>query len=279
MLNIFQYQGQEEDHYTHILMSILAYKNSMIVPQFLRTIIPKQSEMMDFSEIIVITRKKSCPQTSKKHEYIIGIAPYTSALSHSPLQDNSGSIPDAWICGKNFNLLFEFKIRGTLDEGQLNAHKRLLTNGEEVLRLNWNMIFKALKEIQTHDEILKYLIHNFLELNSRFKSKRQSSGMPKEIVGGKSKKDELHFIITGSRIAKPYKVEKVYQEERTILNTNIDGIQNARRFIARYVKENHEHLPLEFHNEKTLITDYCIAPGRAEHKNSWNQWRLGSYLK
>jgi hypothetical protein len=167
----------------------------------------------------------------------------------------------------------EFKIRGTLDEGQLNAHKRLLTREPEVLRLDWDVIMSGLKNVKTDDEVLSYLIQNFIRLKSNFKSKRRSSGMPhpeclKKLLEIKLKEMSYILFITGSRKVKQYKIEQVYLKERKILSLNMDGIQNVRRFIARYVNENHEILPIQFLHEKTVVTDYCVAPGRAEHKNS-----------
>jgi hypothetical protein len=278
-MNIFKYQGQEEDHYTHILMSILSYNHYNILPQFIRGIMPTQSENMVLSKFITRTRAKNCPQGPKKIEYVIGIAPYKSALPHNPLEDNSGSIPDAWICGENFNLLLEFKIRGSLDEGQINAHIRLLNTPIDVIRLNWDIIFTVLSNIKTEDQIIKYLIQNFLELKNEFKSRRKSSGMPKEVIGGKSNKDDFYFQITGSRTHRPYTVEKIYLENRELLNSDLEGIQSARRFIAKYVIGNYKSLPIEYKEDKTIINDFCVAPGRAEHKNAWNQWRLGSYIE
>lgn len=127
-MNIFKYQGQEEDHYTNILMCILNYKNQSILPQFIKGLLPDIAKDFNFSSLSIHIRKKYCPEPPQPFEYIIGVAPYPSGISHSELEDHSGSIPDGWICGKNFNLLLEFKIRGVLDEGQITAHKRLLKN-------------------------------------------------------------------------------------------------------------------------------------------------------
>jgi hypothetical protein len=278
-MKLFEYQGQEEDHYTHILMFILSYAQHSILPQFLYNIIPSQSKKMDFTELFTKTRIKNCPQSQKDLEYIIGIAPYEKALPRNPLEDNSGSIPDAWICGKNFNILLEFKIRGILDEGQINAHKRLLHNSNvEVIRLNWDIVFQALSQMKTNDIILNGLIHQFMEMKSKFQSRRKSSGMPKEIIGHVNKKNDLYFIITGSKENKPYQVEKVYLESRELLHSELRGIQSARRFIANYVHENHNTLPIHFIGKETVINDYCVVPGRVENKNQWNQWRIGSFL-
>lgn len=279
-MNIFQYQGQEEDHYTHILMCILDYKNQLILPQFMKGLIPKESDSFQYTSLSIHTRTKFCPQPQKKYEYVIGIAPYKSGLTHSKLEDNSGSIPDAWICGENFNLLIEFKIRGVLDEGQISAHKRLISKEDvQVIRLTWDNVMASLANIETDDNVLNYFIHNFLMLESRFRSKRRSSGMPKEIISHINKSDELHFVITGSKAHNPYKVEKIFGGKTELLNDDLSGITAARRFIARYVNQNKGLLPFDYIGDATVINDFCVAPGRAEKKNQWNQWRLGSFLK
>lgn len=278
-MNIFHYQGQEEDHYTHILMNILEYKDKLILPQFIKELIGHYALDFQFSSVSIHTRRKLCPEPTKPYEIIIGIAPYKKGLTHSELEDNSGSIPDAWICGNNFNLLFEFKIRGTLDEGQISAHKRLIKADDvQVIRISWDNVFESLKAINTNDLILLYLLENFLELKNKFKSKRRSSGMPKAIVSGINKSNELYFRITGSRAYRPYKVEMVYGEKSEIIRGDLSGITVARKYIAQYVEQNKDSLPLDYQGDVTEINDYCVAPGRAEKKNSWNQWRLGSYL-
>ncbi len=278
-LNIFQYQGQEEDHYTHILMCILDYKNQLILPQFLKELIPQESLDFQHTSLSIHTRKKFCPQPQKEYEFVIGIAPYKSGLPHSELEDNSGSIPDAWICGENFNILFEFKIRGVLDEGQISAHKRLIGKEDvQVIRLTWDNIMESLEEIKTDDEVLRYLLQNFLILKNKFRSKRRSSGMPKEIIGHINKSDELYFIITGSKSHKPYKVDKFYNDKIELLQDDLSGITAARKYIAQYVNQNKDSLPFDYSGDATVINDFCVAPGRAEKKNQWNQWRLGSFL-
>jgi hypothetical protein len=177
-MNIFKYQGQEEDHYTHILMCMLEYGSHLILPQFIHGLL-KQASNFKFEDVSVHTRTKYCPQPCKPYEYVVGIAPYESALAYTPLEDNAGSIPDAWICGENFNLLFEFKIKGTLDEAQISAHKRLIDKEEiEVIRLTWENVMESLHSIKINDDVLKYLLSNYLHLNNRFKSKRRASGMP-----------------------------------------------------------------------------------------------------
>ncbi|MGF6952440.1 hypothetical protein QF028_004945 [Neobacillus sp. B4I6] len=279
-MNTFQYQGQEEDHYTNILMCILDYKNQLILPQFIKGLILKQASDFQFTSLSIHTRTKFCPQPHKLYEYVIGIAPYKSGITHSKLEDNSGSIPDAWICGDNFNLLFEFKIRGVLDEGQISAHKRLINKEDvQVIRLTWDNVMDSLEGIETDDAVLFYLLQNFLNLKNKFKSKRRSSGMPKEVISSVNKSNDLYFVITGSKVHKPYKVEKVFSGNKELIKDDLPGITAARKFIAQYVNQNKGSLPFDYQGDLTVINDYCVAPGRAEKKNSWNQWRLGAFLK
>jgi hypothetical protein len=42
-MNIFQYQGQEEDHYTNILMNILSLNDCKLVKSFLMNLIPSEA--------------------------------------------------------------------------------------------------------------------------------------------------------------------------------------------------------------------------------------------
>ncbi|MGD6892733.1 hypothetical protein [Bacillus mobilis] len=260
-------------------MCILDYKNQLILPQFIKGLITQESNDFQFSNLSIHIRTKFCPQYQKQHEYVIGIAPYKSGVTHSELEDNSGSIPDAWICGNNFNLLFEFKIRGFLDEGQIVAHKRLMNKEHiQVIRLTWDDVMDSLSSIETDDEILLYLLQKFCELKSKFTSKRRSSGMPKYIISHIKKNNELHFIITGSKTHKPYKVEMVFNENKKLLKDDLSGITAARRFIAQYVYQKKDSLPFEYEGNTTEINDYCVVPGRTEKKNQWNQWRLGVLL-
>jgi hypothetical protein len=103
--------------------------------------------------------------------------------------------------------------------------------------------------------------------------------MPKEIISHKNKSDELHFVITGSKEYKPYKVEKVFGKKIELLKDDLSGITVARKFIAQYVNQNKDDLPINYIGDATVVNDFCVAPGRAEKKNQWNQWRLGSFLK
>ncbi|MGA5691486.1 hypothetical protein [Cytobacillus pseudoceanisediminis] len=242
--------------------------------------IPKEACQFEYTNLSFNTRLKKCPQESKEHEYIIGIAPYQNGImARNIYEDNSGSIPDAWICGENFNLLFEFKIRGKLDESQLAAHKRLIGKDGKIIRLTWENVIKALQQIVRNDAnpLITYLIEQFIISAKLFKSKRNASGMPKQIISHINKSDELHFVITGSKESGQYQVDMKNGLEKTTLSSSLKGIQDARRFIADYVW-SHE-LPIIFTGLDTVVNDYCVVPGRAEHKNQWNQWKLGGFLK
>jgi hypothetical protein len=278
-MNLYKYQGQEEDHYTHVLISILSYNNYQIIEPFVKNLLKDKSKNFNFSNSFTKVRKKACPQESKPLEFVIGIAPYINSTPPSELEDNSGSIPDAWICGENFNLLFEFKIRGTLDKGQISAHKKLLSSKDtKVLEYNWNEVTDSLQKIELDDPVIFFLVQSFIEVIPNFKSKRRSSGMPKQIISNINKENELHFIITGSKLSKNYTVDKVYSSETVQLNQSLNGIQEARRFIAKYILNNYNELPVDFIGQETIINDYCIVPGRNMKKNQWNQWRIGAFL-
>ncbi|MFD2442640.1 hypothetical protein ACFSO7_01350 [Bacillus sp. CGMCC 1.16607] len=279
-MRIFQYQGQEEDHYTNILMNILARDGCCLAAGFLKGLIPELAQKFNFEEININTRVKYCPQEEKEHEYIIGIAPYTKAIDKRNIyEDNSGSIPDAWICGTNFNLLFEFKIRGVLDEAQIAAHQRLLGENVKIIRITWSDVITVLKTIHTsQDSINHYLLTEFLHVTDNFKSKRRSSGMPTQIISNINKENECHFIITGSKKMKVFTIEIMMDGKKKMLHTNLKGIQEARNWIAKYVYNKHIQIPILFEGMNTEISDYCVVPGRAEKKNQWNQWRLGGFL-
>ena len=100
---------------------------------------------------------------------------------------------------------------------------------------------------------------------------RERSGMPKQVISHINKEDDLHFIITGSRKSKVYTVEQVYKDEKILLNNELNGIQEARRFIANHVFTNKNQIPLSFDGLNTEISDYCVVRGRDQRKNQWNQ--------
>lgn len=177
-------------------------------------------------------------------------------------------------------MLFEFKIRGELDNAQIAAHRKLLGENSKLIRLTWQDIERSLKNIKNDKSIVEsFLIEEFLRVIPNFKSKRRSSGMPQEIISHINKKGELHFTITGGRGLGKYVVEQILNDERIKLNSSLGGIQEARSWIANYVFENKHILPIVYEEMSTIISDYCILPGRPEKKNSWNQWRLGAFLK
>ena len=256
---------------------------SLKLGNFKSLLTPNEAQSFNYKGTYVSIRKKYRPQVEKENEFIIGIAPYKNAIyEKSTLEENLDSIPDAWICGANFNILFEFKIRGSLDEAQISAHKNLLSPYARVIRLQWSDVTNALHNILTNEsisDIENFLITNFLEVSKNFKQKRRHSGMPTQIISHKKKENEVYFIITGSRSLGVYTVDKVVNNEIERINSSLNGIQAARRWIAKYVIENKEKLPLNYQGEQTIISDYCVVPDRPEKKNQWNQWRLGSIFK
>ncbi|MFZ3579991.1 hypothetical protein [Virgibacillus sp. DJP39] len=277
-MNLFTYRKMEEDHFTNILMNILLSNSYSLVPAFINRLIETQSKEFDYRSISIELFSRTSTQSSKPHEYIIGIAPYESAVQNE-LENNMDSIPDAWIYGNNFTLLFEFKIRGSLDEAQLSAHKRKLVNYKGTHKFRWENVIDTLEEIRGEaTEVQKFLIDEFISISYLFKSKRPSSGMPKAIIGGRSREGELYFIITGSKETKSYTVDIVFSNgTKKRLVEKINGIQPARRWIANFIYEKGVDLPLSHVNEETIISDLCVKPGRLN--NSWNQWRLGSYVE
>lgn len=87
------------------------------------------------------------------------------------------SIPDAWIHGKYFSLLLEFKIRGTLDEAQLVAHEEKLSSCKGIIRLGWNNVIDALEAIKNEaNDLQKFLIDEFNTITLTFNKRRQASG-------------------------------------------------------------------------------------------------------
>lgn len=278
IMNLFTYRKMEEDHFTNILMNILLSDSYSLVPPFIDRLIETQSKEFDYKNISIELFSKDPTQTSKQHEYIIGIAPYEGAVQNE-LENNMDSIPDAWIHGDNFTLLFEFKIRGSLDEAQLAAHQRKLINYKGTYKFQWENIITILKELRDEStEVQKFLIDEFISISDGFNSKRSSSGMPKAIIGGRNQEGQLYFIITGSKETKSYTVDLVFPNRtKKRVVEKISGIQDARRWIANFIYENVVDLPLSNVNEETIVSDLCVKPGRL--KNAWNQWRLGSYFE
>lgn len=66
-MSIFQYQGQEEDHYTNILMNILDYNNQSILPHFLKGLIRKESQDFQFASLSTV-RVLFCTHISPRVE-------------------------------------------------------------------------------------------------------------------------------------------------------------------------------------------------------------------
>lgn len=278
-VDLFTFRKMEEDHFTNALMFILSSFSYSLLNPFLNKILGQRSQEFDYRNISVELFSKAGSLEPKTHEYIVGIAPYESRGGPDILESNLDSIPDAWVHGENFTLLFEFKVRGKLDEAQLTAHEMKLPNCKEIIRITWDEVIEALEYLQTKgNEVQCFLLKELVTSLPKLKSPRRSSGMPKEIIAGQNMKDSLHFIITGSKETDGYTVDIVHANGDTKrINNSLSGIQSARRWIANYIYENQYDLPIKEVGEETIITDYCVKPGRK--KNAWNQWRLGSYLQ
>jgi hypothetical protein len=278
-MNIFRYYGQLENHVTNILMNILALNNGKLIKPFLESLLGAQAANIDFQENKINLFSAVNPNPNKQYEFILGIAPFMRTNESSKLEEKLDSIPDAWIYGRNYTILVEMKVRGALDDGQLAAHKRKFTKSAEIIEVTWANVINVLSQLQLQtDSIEGYLVTQFLTEFSEMSDRQHSSGMPKEIIGGKSKWDETHFIISGSRTTGTYTVD-LYRADGKIerLHDQMAGIQESRRFIANFVCENHEKLGIQDIDDETIITDRCVKPGRS--KDAWNQWRLGSYLR
>ncbi|MED0660981.1 hypothetical protein [Bacillus smithii] len=90
--------------------------------------------------------------------------------------------------------MFEFKIRGSLDEAQISAHKKLLSPHAKIIRLQWSDVIHVLQNILANEpigDVENFLITNFLEVSKNFKQKRRSSGMPPRIVSHTKKENEV----------------------------------------------------------------------------------------
>ncbi|MDR7074186.1 hypothetical protein [Fictibacillus barbaricus] len=75
-MNIFQYQDQEEDHYTNILLNTLSLNNCKLAKPFLQYMIPNESKHFIFNKENVFIRKRYRPDNEKDIELILGVAPY-----------------------------------------------------------------------------------------------------------------------------------------------------------------------------------------------------------
>ncbi|WP_221563177.1 hypothetical protein [Alkalihalobacillus sp. TS-13] len=250
----FAFRKMEEDYYTNILMYILNYDNYKLLPLFIHKLIGNKSKDFDYNQLGIGLFMKNPPKSSNKYKYIIGIAPYEFHQDNNTLENNMDSIPDAWVYGFNFTLLFEFKIRGNLDEAQLAAHKKKLPNYKGTIRLKWSDVIEALHFIKKDgNQVQRFLIDEFIASSKDFKIRRKSSGMPKEIIGGRNIEEEIHFIITGSKDTNGYSVDIVLPDgmKKRLINS-LSGIQASRKWIAGFIIEMQNQLPIDNVDKKQL---------------------------
>lgn len=130
-----------------------------------------------------------------------------------------------------------------------------------------------------NNSIVGFLIEQFNEVSQNFREERRASGMPTQIISNIKKEKNVYFVITGSRELGIYTVDKVEHDITERLNNNLNGIQSARRWIANYILEKHTKLSIDYEGIETMVSDYCVVPGRPIKKNMWNQWRVGAILK
>lgn len=103
-----------------------------------------------------------------RKRYILGISPDGNISVSGSRSNQQSSIPDAWIWSDNFVILIENKLRGDLDQIQLNNHKKIL-NGK-LLTKSWKKeIFPMIKKIENEmmltpkDKLLIQEFNDFLE--------------------------------------------------------------------------------------------------------------------
>ncbi|MFJ5748221.1 hypothetical protein ACIP97_06390 [Peribacillus frigoritolerans] len=278
-MNLFKYYGQYENHLTNILMNILSMHNAELTRPFLDSLIGETTKNFNHDRNQIKLFSPNNPNPNVEFEYILGIAPYKRKLPNNGLEENLDSIPDAWIFGGNFTILVEVKVRGTLDDSQLAAHQAKFLKPARVIEASWKKVFESLNELDLSTKPIEaFLIKQFLsEYKDMAAERRRSSRMPREIIGGVSKEHEVYFIISGSKQTDFYTVD-LHLPSGSVkrLNDSLSGIQESRRWIANYVKYNHKDLNNSFDDDKTIINDCCVKPGRS--KDAWNQWRLRSYL-
>lgn len=272
-MNIFSYYKQLENHCTNILMNLLAMNDAELLRPFLDRFIPGAAGLA-IGEVFFSLFTEYPPAGAKRYEYIIGIAPFLRKESEKEVSPNPGSIPDAWIVGENFRLLFEFKVSGTLNDGQFAAHGAKLSPNAGQIELTWKQIGEAMRSFELVGQ-RKWLIDQFCELIAEFESPQPASGMPKQIISRrKAQPNETYFVINGNQRSGIYTVDVVRPGEpaQRILDKGT-GIQSNRRWIQQYIQGSNNMS--SFLDVDGLVIDCCESPGR--RKPEWNRWPLGAF--
>ncbi|MBB6691046.1 hypothetical protein H7B90_06475 [Cohnella xylanilytica] len=271
-MNLFNHYKQRENHCTNILMSLLAMNEAALLWPFLEQLIPGAAEL-DYGDVRFLLFAEHPPAETKPFEVIVGVAPFPRKETEDTAP-NPGSIPDAWIVGENFTLLFEFKVTGTLNAAQFAAHRVKLSPNAREIEVTWKQVGEALRRLPARGTE-KWLIEQFCEVIAELESPRPASRMPKQVISGrKARLDEPYFIITGNKRMGVYTVD-VVQPNAPVhrLFANGNGIQSSRRWIQQFIHGSEE--PESYMVEEDTVIDCCVDPDR--EKPAWNRWRLGTY--
>ncbi|WP_240416742.1 hypothetical protein [Paenibacillus periandrae] len=272
-MNLFNHYKQRENHCTNILMNLLSMRESDLLQPFLNELLHNVS-VLDYNDVRFLLFAQHPPERKMPHEFLVGVAPFPRKETIDKIIPNPGSIPDAWIIGKNFTILFEFKVTGMLDEAQLASHKEKLSPNCQIIEFTWKQVGEVLRRLNHKDGTTQWLIEQFCEVISEFESPRPASGMPKEIIRFNGPKTtEPYFIITGNKRLKTYNVDVKLPmgEPQRLLNDGV-GIEANRRWIRQYIQSSGN--PIAFLGEDSLVIDYTIDPDRDPKKNKFQRWIL-----
>jgi hypothetical protein len=103
-----------------------------------------------------------------KKKFILGLSSDETINRNRMGTNQKCSIPDAWIWTNDFVILIENKLQGTLDQTQLDCHRKLL-DGQLVIR-SWKKVYQVFKKIENNieltskDKLLIQEFNDFLEM-------------------------------------------------------------------------------------------------------------------
>ncbi|GIO15371.1 hypothetical protein J19TS2_49260 [Cohnella xylanilytica] len=271
-MNLFNHYKQRENHCTNILMSLLAMNETDLLRPFLEQLIPGAAEL-DYGDVRFLLFAEHPPAETKPFEVIVGVVPFPRKETEDTAP-NPGSIPDAWIVGEHFTLLFEFKVTGSLNTAQFAAHRAKLSPNAREIEVTWKQVGEALRRLPARGTE-KWLIEQFCEVIAELESPRPASGMPKQVISGrKAQPGEPFFVITGNKRLGMYTVDVVRPNAaaKRVLAYGT-GIQASRRWIQDFIRRSED--PEAYMVEGDVVIDCCEDPDR--EKPAWNRWRLGTF--
>ena len=236
-MNLFSHYKQRENHCTNILMNLLFENQNQLLQPFLQKFVP-EAVLFNYSGTQFMLFTEHPPAERKQYEYLIAVAPFPRKKVEEEITANPGSIPDAWIVGENFTMVFEFKISGSIDEEQFAAHRKKLSLECREMVVTWKQIGEFLSGLDV-DPTMNWLIGQFSDAILEFESPRQASGMPRQVFSRRrAQPDEPYFVITGNKRFGTYRIEVVLpSEEPRLLLERSTGIMECRRWINRYIQE------------------------------------------